>query len=139
MVEVFIDGASSGNPGKVGIGYLVYKNQKLLLKRKIYLGVNTNNFAEYMSLVFSLVELLSLKVEECKIYSDSKLLCEQIKGNYKIKSKNIFALYVLAKNLISRFKKIELVHISREKNREADKLAKEAIKEETIKEKGGVR
>lgn len=132
MIKVFIDGASSGNPGEAGIGYLIYKEENLIKKGSFYLGITTNNFAEYMALIFSLVEALNLKEESCYVYSDSKLLCEQINGNYKVKNKNLYPLYILSKHLISFFKQFRINYISRKENKEADKLAKEVIKSEGV-------
>ena len=126
MITVYIDGASIGNPGKVGIGYLIYKDSKLLKQEGVYLGIQTNNFAEYMALIFALTAALSLGENKCQVFSDSQLLCEQINGNYKVKNKNIYALFVLAKKIISQFKSFSVKHINREENKEADKLAKEA-------------
>ncbi|UCG35313.1 MAG: ribonuclease HI family protein [Candidatus Omnitrophota bacterium] len=126
MIKIYIDGASIGNPGKTGIGYLIYKNNKLLKKESISLGVQTNNFAEYMALIFSLADLLSMGEKKCQVFSDSNLLCEQIKGNFKTKNQNIYPLYVLAKNLIAKLDEFSLSHIPREKNKEADQLAKKA-------------
>lgn len=126
MINVYIDGSSIGNPGKIGIGFVIYRDTKCLIKKSITLGVGTNNFAEYMALIFSLTEVLSSGEKECMIFSDSKLVCEQINGNYKVKNQNIYPLFVLAKNLISKLKRVELKYIPREKNSEADKLAKEA-------------
>lgn len=127
MVKVYIDGASIGNPGKVGIGYLIYRDANLLKKGSIYLGIQTNNFAEYMALVFSLIEILGMGEKKCKVFSDSKLLCEQINGNFRVKNKNIYPLFVLAKKIISKLDEFDIEHINREKNKEADKLSREAI------------
>lgn len=124
MVEVFIDGASLGNPGKIGIGYLIYNKDRLIKKESLGLGIQTNNFAEYMALIFSLIDVYSLGVKECRIYSDSRLLCEQIKGNYKVKNSNILPLYHLAKRIMGNFNKVEIVNITRDKNHDADRLAR---------------
>jgi len=128
VTEIFIDGASSGNPGKIGIGYVIYKEGRVIKKESIYLGTQTNNFAEYMALIFSLTDVLSIGDNRCKVYSDSQLLCNQIEGRFGVKNKNIYPLFVLAKKIISKFEEVEIVHISREKNKEADKLAKEAVR-----------
>jgi len=127
VTEIYIDGASIGNPGKAGIGYVMYEEGRLIASRSLYLGIQTNNFAEYMALIFSLVETLGSKQSSCRVYSDSKLLCEQIKGNFKVKNKNIYPLFVLAKTIIARLKQFDIVNIEREKNKEADQLAKEAV------------
>ena len=126
MITIYIDGASIGNPGKCGLGFLIYKNNAVFKKRSIYLGIQSNNFAEYMALIFSLVEALSLGEKEVQVYSDSKLVCEQVRGNFKVKNNNILPLFTLAKNLLSQMAKFSINHIDREKNKEADKLAKEA-------------
>ena len=126
MLTIYIDGASIGNPGKVGIGYLIYRNNDLLRQEGVYLGIQTNNFAEYMALIFALSETLSMGENKCQVFSDSKLLCEQINGNFKVKNKNIYARFILAKKIISKFKNFTIHHIDREENKEADKLAKEA-------------
>jgi len=60
------------------------------------------------------------------VFSDSQLVCEQIKGNYKVKNQNIYPLFVLAKNLISKLDDFKITHIDREENQEADELAKAA-------------
>lgn len=127
MITVYIDGASIGNPGKVGIGYLIYKENKLVKKQGIYLGIQTNNFAEYMALIFALLDALSMGEKAVEVFSDSKLLCEQIVGNFRVKNKNIYALFVLAKTIITKFEDFRISHIVREKNKEADRLATEAI------------
>lgn len=127
MVKIYIDGASFGNPGKIGIGYLIYKSNSLIKKEGVYLGIQTNNFAEYMALIFALFETLAMGEEELEVYSDSKLLCEQINGNFRVKNKNIYPLYILAKKMIAKLKIFRIYHIDREENREADKLANESI------------
>jgi ribonuclease HI len=65
--------------------------------------------------------------KKVEIFSDSQLLCEQINGNYKVKNKNIYPLFILAKMLITKFEKFSITHIEREKNKEADELATNAI------------
>lgn len=127
MIKVFIDGASAGNPGNVGIGYLIYRDNNLVKKNGIYLGIQTNNFAEYMAFIFALTEVLGMTEREVEVFSDSKLLCEQLNGNFKVKNKNIYPLFVLAKNIVSKFTKFSITHIEREKNTDADKLASEAV------------
>lgn len=134
MVEVFIDGASSGNPGKAGIGYLIFERKEshslpiLIKSGSKSIGIQTNNFAEYMALIFALVEVLKIGKVSCRVYSDSELLCKQIQGVYKIRNDNIYPIYVLAKHIIDLLEDFQIVHINREENKEADKLAKLAVK-----------
>ncbi|MDD3296828.1 MAG: ribonuclease HI family protein [Candidatus Omnitrophica bacterium] len=125
-MNIYIDGASVGNPGKVGIGYLIYDGEKLVKEESIYLGVQSNNFAEYMALIFSLIEAREMKIKDVDVFSDSMLVCEQMKGNYKVKNQNLYSLFVLARKLAASFDSFTIQHIEREKNTEADKLAKKA-------------
>lgn len=126
MMVGYIDGSSIGNPGRAGIGYLIYKDNKLIHKESVYLGIQSNNFAEYMGLIFVLSDIIARGEKSCQIYSDSKLICEQINGNYKVKHQNILPLYVLAKKIISKLNTFKIDHILRDKNKEADKLARKA-------------
>lgn len=127
MLSIYIDGSSIGNPGNSGVGYLIYDdNGSLIKKDSVYLGVQSNNFAEYMALIFPLIEIISMGEKKCGVFSDSKLICEQINGNFKVKNKNIYPLFILAKNLISKLDSFSIKHINREKNKEADKLARKA-------------
>jgi len=126
MLKIFIDGASVGNPGKSGIGYVIYEGNAVIKEASVYLGIQSNNFAEYMALIFPLIDALDMQKKEIQVLSDSQLICEQINGNFKVKNKNIYPLFVLAKNLISKLDKFTINHIDREKNKEADKLAKQA-------------
>jgi len=127
MITIYTDGASIGNPGKVGIGFVMYRRNQLLTRKSIYLGIQSNNFAEYMALIFALAELLHLGERKCQVFTDSQLLCEQINGAYKVKNKNIYPLFILAKNLIQKLESFSISHIAREQNQEADQLAKEAV------------
>lgn len=126
MITAYIDGSSIGNPGKAGIGYTIHKDNKLIKAESIYLGIQSNNFAEYMGLIFALADIIALGEKGCRVYTDSKLVCEQINGNFKVKHQNILPLYTLAKRMILKLEKFKIEHILREKNKEADKLAKKA-------------
>ncbi|HEC69491.1 MAG TPA: ribonuclease HI family protein [Candidatus Omnitrophica bacterium] len=127
MIEIFTDGASLGNPGFSGIGVLIYKNRKIIKEISLYIGETTNNFAEYMALIFSLQNLLALKEEgPFIIYMDSELVVNQVKGKYKVKNKSLYPLNILAKNLIALLGDIQIIHKRREENKLADSLAKRA-------------
>jgi len=129
MIEIFTDGASLGNPGFSGIGVLIYKNRKIIKEISLYIGETTNNFAEYMALIFSLQNLLALKEEgPFIIYMDSELVVNQVKGKYKVKNKSLYPLNILAKNLIALLENVQIIHKRREENKLADSLAKRAAK-----------
>lgn len=132
-LEVYIDGASKGNPGPSGIGVAIYSNNRLIKNISAYIGHGTNNYAEYTALIYALEEALILKAETIEIKTDSQLLARQLNKIYKVKSPNISALYNQAVHLLAAFKKVSIKDIPREQNTLADKLASSAIKIELSK------
>jgi len=129
-MEVFIDGASQGNPGPSGIGVVIVDNTKektYTISR--YIGETTNNVSEYLAFIYALLEALSLRVKNLTIKSDSQLLIKQLRGEFRVRDKNIKLFFDLATHLIERFKNINLVQIDRGQNTEADRLATGAIKD----------
>jgi ribonuclease HI len=128
-LEIYIDGASKGNPGPSSVGVVVCQGGQTIKNISSYIGNATNNIAEYTALIYGLQEGLMLKAESIKVNTDSQLLYRQIKKIYKIKSPNIAGLYNQALHLMSAFKSVSINHITREKNKGADKLANKAVKE----------
>lgn len=134
----YIDGACRGNPGHAGIGVLIV-DERRGFRREIseYIGNSTNNQAEYSALTKLLGEISSNKefegLTKLVVHSDSELLVKQMNGEYKIKSKNIMKLHLEARRLLRQLNfKVEFHKISREKNREADRLANFAIDEKLL-------
>lgn len=125
--KAFIDGASSGNPGNAGIGIVIYKDNEEIVRESKYIGIQTNNVAEYTALIVLLEMLEKHKIDSVSIYSDSELLVKQVSGEYKIKNE---VLRELMMKIAPHKKKIKftLEHIRREGNGEADDLAKAASK-----------
>jgi len=134
QLEIYIDGASKGNPGHAGIGVIICRGEEVLKNIAVYIGNATNNVAEYTALIYGLQEALILKAESLKVNTDSELLYRQLKKEYKVKHPNMKVLYQQAVHLMSAFKEVSLKHIPREQNRGADRLATKAIKE-TLKKK----
>lgn len=126
-VSVFIDGAARGNPGPAGIGIVVKKGPETLLEIDEYVGKITNNQAEYQALIRGLEEVLFLGYKSAHFYSDSELLVNQIKGEYKIKKEHLKPLNLHAKILIKKFDHFSIAHAHREENKRADKLANQAL------------
>ncbi len=93
-----------------------------------YLGEMTNNMAEYEALVRALSRAFEANIKSVSIYTDSLLVANQILGKYKIKNTTLQKYAEIAKNLIHTFDHFAVQYIPREKNKIADKLAKEAIK-----------
>jgi len=128
-IVLYSDGASSGNPGKAGIGVVIYdEDKKLIGKVSEFIGVTTNNVAEYMALIYGLEEALYLKARKVKCFLDSELLVRQLGGSYKVRDERLKLFYKQVRHLEHFFDKVSFSYIPREKNREADRLAKEAAK-----------
>lgn len=127
-LEIYIDGASKGNPGLAGVGVIICQNGHVLRNISNFIGRATNNFAEYSALIQGLEEALIMKADCIKINSDSQLLCRQLNKEYKVKSQNIIGLHAQALRLMSVFKEASVRHIPREENCGADKLATQAVK-----------
>ena len=132
-IEIYIDGASKGNPGPSGIGVVIYRDGQTIKNISSFIGNTTNNIAEYTALIYGLEEALMLKAGVLKINTDSQLLYRQLNKVYKVKNPNILGLYNRVIHLMSAFEKVSVNNIPRENNRGADKLANKAIKEQLKK------
>ncbi len=123
------DGASKGNPGPAGAGFVLSTpDGDLIASAAIPLGVATNNFAEYQGLIAGLNEATARDIKQLQIMSDSELLVKQLLGQYRVRSGNLKPLYESARRLIACFDTVHIKHVRREYNTEADKLADEAAK-----------
>ena len=107
-IEIYIDGASKGNPGPSSVGVVVCENGETIKNIATFIGHATNNVAEYTALIYGLQEGLILGAESIKINTDSQLLYRQLNKTYKIKSANIIGLYNQAIHLMSAFKKVSM-------------------------------
>lgn len=130
MLEVYCDGGSRGNPGPAGFGYVVKKEGRVIQEGKGFIGVATNNFAEYTALIEALRWLGNhFRGEELKIFLDSELVVSQVSGVYKVKSSQIRDLLFKVRELEAAFSQIAYKHIPRGENKEADKLVNLALDE----------
>ncbi|MDI6751616.1 MAG: ribonuclease HI family protein [bacterium] len=128
MIEIYIDGACSGNPGPAAIGAIGYQEAKELFTISRPIGEATNNIAEYKALIAALKHSKAEGFNQIKIYSDSELLVKQMCGEYRVKDLNLKSLYQEATRLCKKIENIEIVHISREKNKRANNLAQGGVK-----------
>lgn len=127
-IEIFIDGASRGNPGPSGIGIVFFDDKKNVVKKIFkFIGNATNNVAEYTAFIYALQEALIDRYEDVKIASDSELLTRQLRGEYRVKNENLKPFYDQFLHLSRGFNRIEVVSIGRKDNSIADKLANKAI------------
>jgi ribonuclease HI len=127
-LEIFTDGACSGNPGPAGIGVVIKEDGKIIKEISKSIGNATNNIAEYTAMIWALQEALILKADEVFVKTDSELMQKQIIGQYKVKHDGIKPLFDQVVNLIKGFKRAEIQYVPREQNSEADKLARLGLK-----------
>ena len=126
--EIFIDGACRGNPGEAAIGLVIYDDGKKVKEVFKLIGEATNNVAEYTAMIYALQEALMLKAQRIKIFTDSELLFKQVTGQYDVKNGLLQKLFDQVQQLSEGFEHVELKHIPREQNEEADELASKAFK-----------
>lgn len=128
-VKIYSDGASRNNPGDAGIGVVIKQGEKILSEIGEYIGKTTNNVAEYLAFIRGLEEALLLGANEALCLADSELLVKQLNGEYRVKNEGLVPLANHARSLLKKFRKVEIKHILREKNKEADLLANRGIDE----------
>ncbi|GAC1423560.1 MAG: hypothetical protein NVSMB62_19990 [Acidobacteriaceae bacterium] len=122
------DGGARGNPGPSGFGAVVTGPEgELIAELSEFLGVQTNNYAEYSGLLAVLDFALQHQHPKLKVVSDSELMVKQIQGKYQVKSPGLKPLYEEAKRRIARLQGFEISHALRHKNKDADRLANEAM------------
>jgi ribonuclease HI len=130
------DGASSGNPGRAGIGVLIRIPRDLAGQLGLaeeysisrYIGETTNNVAEYTALIEGLKKALSLGIRKIRISLDSELIVKQLNGVYRVKNAGLIPLFEQAKSLLGQCESFKVTHVPREMNREADALARKGVK-----------
>lgn len=128
-VTIFTDGGSRNNPGESGAGVVIYDGREKIAEVSKYLGVQTNNWAEYEAVHLALeeAERLGLTDREIEMKLDSKLVVEQLSGRWKIKEPTLKPQAEKVRALVPRFSSVSFSHIPREENFEADRLANDAM------------
>lgn len=127
-LRIFTDGGSRGNPGPAASAFAVFTDETLIFKDSKYLGIATNNVAEYNAVILALTYLTTSKdinvFANLDFFLDSELVVNQLRGNYKIKNAELIKLAALIKNLENELntKKITYTFVRRENNTFADKL-----------------
>jgi len=131
-VTIFTDGGSRGNPGPAGAGAVVYENETEVGVVSEFLGVHTNNYAEYEALILALQcaqkNVSDLEKKKVVVHMDSELIVRQMKGEYKVKNPTLKIKYAEVHALIKKhFPNISFTHVRRELNERADELANHAM------------
>lgn len=126
-----IDGGARGNPGPAAYGVVVRTaERKLLAELARYIGIHTNNFAEYSALIAALEYAQEQKLPGLKVFSDSELLVRQMQGQYRVKDPVLKNLFARANELARGLQYFSIQHVLRSYNREADRLVNEALDRE---------
>ena len=133
-IIIYADGGSRGNPGPAGAGVAIADGKgKIIKEYSVFLGVKTNNEAEYEAVIFGLRKIKALlgkekiKNAEIEFRLDSQLVVRQLNGEYKIETPTLFPLFIKIWNLRMDFGTVKFSEIPREKNKEADRLANKAM------------
>ncbi|TFG50268.1 MAG: phosphoribosylglycinamide formyltransferase [Candidatus Brocadiia bacterium] len=127
-VIIYTDGGSRGNPGPAAAGFTITDTKgNLLCARGIFIGRATNNEAEYTAIVKGLEAAKECGAKSVTVLSDSELMVRQLNGEYKVKSDLLRPLFLQASDLLDSFKSRKVSHITRDKNKQADKLVNDAL------------
>lgn len=130
-VKVYADGGSRGNPGPSASGFVVLDmDDTILVEKGVYLGITTNNQAEYTALKLALEECKKLGVQEVFVHMDSLLVVNQMKGIFKIRNRELWPIHQSIKDLLKYFRHVDFVHVPRELNKLADSAVNRAMDKE---------
>jgi ribonuclease HI len=127
---LMVDGAARGNPGPAGCGAVICDEKGVVVRElSRYLGHATNNVAEYEASLMGLEASIDLKRNKIIVHSDSQLLVRQLNGEYRVKDEKLQPLHHRAIGLLRQFGSYRIVHVRREVNKAADRLANRGIDE----------
>lgn len=127
-VKVFADGGSRGNPGPSASGFVILDMEdNVLVDQGVYLGVTTNNQAEYTALKLALEEARKRGAREVQVYMDSLLVVNQVNGIFKIKNRDLWPIHDTIMKMKKDFKEIHFSHVPREFNKLADAAVNRAL------------
>jgi ribonuclease HI len=130
VIKLYADGGSRGNPGPSASGFvLMDEDNKILEDKGVYLGVTTNNQAEYTALKLGLEAAKSRQVSEVDIYMDSLLVVNQMRGSFKVRNRDLWPIHAAIKDLLHAFKRVSFNHVPRELNKLADAAVNRALDE----------
>jgi ribonuclease HI len=129
MLRIYSDGGSRGNPGHSAFAVIACKNDVIVHQYSQYIGIGTNNVAEYHGLIYAVGYALDAKDDNVEFIMDSKLVIEQMKGSYKVRAKNLLPMYQDVKAMLSNIRNVKFTHVLR-----SDKMitAVDALLNETL-------
>ncbi len=131
-VKLYTDGGSRGNPGPSAIGFAILDlNDELIRKESKYLGITTNNQAEYQGLKQGLEMCHKMGFSSVNVYMDSLLVVNQMKGIYKVRNRDLWPIYDSVREFLNNFKNVSFTHVPRELNKLADSMVNECLDDQT--------
>lgn len=128
QVKLYADGGSRGNPGPSAGGFVVLDmDDRVLYESGKYLGITTNNQAEYHSLKGGLEAVAKMGIRRVDVYMDSMLVVNQMKGIYKVKNRDLWPIHEAIKGLTTKFESVSFTHVPRELNKLADSMVNQTL------------
>lgn len=127
-VKLYADGGSRGNPGPSASGFAILTMEgQIVVKKGVYLGLTTNNQAEYQALKLGLEEAKKMRIQIVHVYLDSLLVVNQMLGIFKVKNRDLWPIHAAIKELAATFKQVSFMHVPRELNKIADSAVNESL------------
>ncbi len=130
-IRIFCDGGSRGNPGPAAVGAVVLDPAtdppSVLESVSEHIGLATSNVAEYQALIRALEVAEGHEATRVEVRADSQLLIRQLEGRYRVKNEGLRPLFRRVQELLARYPEVDLQHVPREENTEADALANAAL------------
>lgn len=127
-IKLYADGGSRGNPGPSASGFVVLDvDGQIVVKKGVYLGITTNNQAEYQALKFGLEEAQKLGARDVHVYMDSLLVVNQMLGIFKVRNRDLWPIHAAIKQLVPNFRHVSFTHVPRELNKIADAAVNECL------------
>jgi ribonuclease HI len=137
-VILYADGGSRGNPGPSASGYVIYDELRTqLLNQGVYLGITTNNQAEYMALKLGLEAAKNIGAHEVHVYMDSMLVVNQMRGIFKVKNRDLWPIHDAIKRLLKDFRHVDFTQIPRTLNKAADAAVNMALDQHLLQQVTG--
>ncbi len=131
--KIYADGGSRGNPGPSASGFVIYDNKdNILVDEGVYLGITTNNQAEYRALLLALQEAQRMNANRVNVFMDSLLVVNQMKGIFKVKNRDLWPIHDAIKQIIVSFDSITFTHVPRELNKMADAAVNRTLDQATV-------
>jgi ribonuclease HI len=127
-VKLYADGGSRGNPGPSASGWVLFDMGGSIIKQNgFYLGITTNNQAEYQALKLGLEDAHKMRAQKVQVFMDSLLVVNQMKGIFKVRNRDLWPIHTAIKELAEGFQKVTYTHVPRALNKDADRMVNETL------------